>query len=488
MIKQVLQSKNMRNSFWNVSEVLVAPFILFISIPFFLRYLGSADYGIWMLVNTLIVLLQSLNLGLNTSTYKHVSHALAENNEKQITQTLNTNISLTILISLFGCLLLLVFLAGVFFFNWFVDQPDEKITLATSVLLGGFLLFSKLTEQILYNVYRAYESFQYVTILSISSKLVSVVGSIGIAYYSRNVALVLAFNAVIAVLFLPVSLYYLKRFIPFYHFRFTLQKTAIRHEVNYSMFVWMQTIVVVATYQGDRLLVSYGFGLDTLSFYTIVATIFNHIHMAFAALTGWVFPQIAKNIHDTAFVLRFYLHARNLSAFLAISILTIFALLSEPLFTIWLGTEHFLQIEAYLKLFTMFEFVFLFTIVPNFLLNGFGYEKLNWKLTLVYTLLNCIGMYGGYVFFQTVESILIGLVVTTIMGMFILHITLDHKFQLSKNSVVSTLVLFVPSLLGISSIYFTDWSLKIVLSLATIVSAYLLFIHVPKTKFNLLVQ
>jgi O-antigen/teichoic acid export membrane protein len=66
MIKRILQSKNSQNSIWNILEVLVSPLILFVSIPFFLQQLGTEEYGIWMFVNTIVVLLQSLNLGLNT--------------------------------------------------------------------------------------------------------------------------------------------------------------------------------------------------------------------------------------------------------------------------------------------------------------------------------------------------------------------------------------------------------------------------------------
>ena len=80
-----------------------------------------------------------------------------------------------------------------------------------------------------------------------------------------------------------------------YNFRLSFNKSHIKYEINYSVFVWFQSIAVIIAYQGDRILVSYGFGLATLSFYAIVATLFNHIHMAFGAILAWLFPQIVKS-------------------------------------------------------------------------------------------------------------------------------------------------------------------------------------------------
>jgi O-antigen/teichoic acid export membrane protein len=488
MIKRILRSKNSQNSFWNIFEVLVSPLILFISIPLFLTQLGTENYGIWMFVNTIVVLLQSLNLGLNTSTYKHVSSALSTEDEAQIKQTLSTNLSLTLLLSLIGFVIIGIIAFFILQFNVFIDASVQKSTLIYSLFLGGFILFSKLTEQILYAIYRAFEDFKYVTFISISSKIITVLGSVIIAYLTHNIVLVLLYNAFIGLCFLFINYRFIRRFLSFYRFQFQLTKAAIRFEVSYSFFVWLQSIAVVVTYQGDRLLVSSGFGLETLSYYTIVATIFNHIHMAFAALTGWVFPQIAKNQNDTSYIKQLYLNTRNVSAFITISLLAIFTFIAAPIFEGWLGITNFQHIAEYLNLFAMFEFVFIFTIMPNFFLNGSGYEKLNLKITLIYTLLNVIGMLLGYVVLHSVIGILIGLFVTTIIGMFILHVKMDKLFQLSQQAVFNTILLFIPSFLGCGIAYFDQWMVKLFFLAVTLISAYLLFIKKPNTSFNAFVQ
>jgi uncharacterized membrane protein (UPF0136 family) len=126
--------------------------------------------------------------------------------------------------------------------------------------------------------------------------------------------------------------------------------------------------------------------------------------------------------------------------------------------------------------------------MPNFFLNGSGYEKLNLKITLVYTVLNFVGMLLGYFVLNSVTGILLGLFVTTIIGMFILHYKMDQLFQLSQKAVYATITLFVPSLLGCGIAYFDLWVVKTLFLVATIVSAYVLFIKKPKTSFNAFIQ
>ena len=97
---KLLTSRNLQNSIWNVIEVLLGPTILFVSIPVFLSQLGAEDYGIWMLVNSIVIVMQAFNLGLNFSTYKHVSIAISKKDNQQISDTLNTNLSFTVVILL----------------------------------------------------------------------------------------------------------------------------------------------------------------------------------------------------------------------------------------------------------------------------------------------------------------------------------------------------------------------------------------------------
>lgn len=480
-------SKNLKNSVWNILEVSLMPFILFVSIPVFLNQLGAEQYGIWMFVNTVIVLMQALNLGLNSSTYKHVSQSLVEDNAKQIEQTLNTNLSLTALIGVCCFVLCAAIVLCIYQFNWFISDVENKDTVVTCLFIGIIILFTKLTEQIFYNVYRAFENFKYVTILSVAIKVFVLIGNVFIAIFTHEVVFVLAYTALVSLLGLFLNYKTLKRFIPYYQYKFKLSKPSIRYEIEYSLFIWLQSIAVIFAYQGDRLLVSYGFGLVVLSYYTIVSTLFNHVHMAFSAMTNWLFPQIVKNKENKALIFDLYLNTRNVSTVLSVFLLCLFCLLYKPLFIIWLGLENYSHISEYLKWFSIFEFFFIFTIVPNHFLNASENEKFSLRMVLFYTSLNIVGILIGAFFFNTIVAMLVGLVVSTVLAMYSYHHFIGKRFS-GKADFVSLTLMFIPSLLGSGTAFFDDYLFKYLAFILCLISMYFVFIRYHRTNFKLLVQ
>ena len=232
--KPIHFSKNLQNSIWNILEVVLSPLILFLSIPLFLEQLGNEDYGIWMFVNTVIIVFQTFNLGLNFSTYKHVSEAISNKNKQEITTTLNVNLSLNIIIFILVIFLISAFTFSIHKFDIFIDNADIKTKLISCIFIGLVIIFTKLTEQILYNVYRAFENFKYVTVITILIKLVTVVGNIFIAYQTQNIIYILIFTAFTSVVGLIINYAQLVKFKPSYSFKFTLSKILIKKEINYS--------------------------------------------------------------------------------------------------------------------------------------------------------------------------------------------------------------------------------------------------------------
>ena len=158
--KSIRFSKNLQNSIWNILEVVLSPLILFLTIPLFLDQLGNEDYGIWMFVNTVIIVFQSLNLGLNFSTYKHVSEAISNKNKQEITTTLNVNLSLNIIIFIFVFLLISAFTFSIHKFDLFIDDLDIKNKFLRFI---GFLLNNciqanlKNEEQLKFNFLKIFE-------------------------------------------------------------------------------------------------------------------------------------------------------------------------------------------------------------------------------------------------------------------------------------------------------------------------------------------
>ncbi len=478
-----ISSKNIKNTIWNLLEVVLSPLLFFISIPLFLEFLGEERFGVWMLLNAIILIMQALNLGLNISTYKHLSEAVRRQDWVFASNSLNTNVSLTILLTFIVGSVLFCIGLGIEYKEWFIETQTSKNQVLEVLVLCPFIVLVKFIEQIFYNVFRAFEEFKYVTWISLCVKVLTVGINLILAYYIQSIFYIFCCIGLISAFGIGASYILIKRKIPGYTFSFLLQAQFIRNEIKFALYTWLQSIAVIVVYQGDRLLVSHGFGVVTLSYYSVVATLFNHIHMGLTALTPWLFPQIVKaQEQGKAYVENLYINVRNIGIVASVILVLCFSLISEPLMILWLGKDTFIEIEMYLKWLTIFQFFFIFSIAPYFFMNASGQEKRSLKLVLMFTGLNVVGMLIGYMWFFTVEALLIGLSISTAIGMIAMHAIIETTLHI-KSNFKQLSFMFLPSIFGVCSVLSTEWW-KWIWALICLISLYIIYFKMFKTEFK----
>lgn len=447
-------SKAVNHTFWNVAGVVLTPALFFITIPFHIKYLGEEQYGLWVFVNTIIIVLQILNLGLPTSAYKHVAVSIPKRDYAQMQITINTTTSLTLVISLIGFLGIGALSLGIYHYHWFIHDTTYINILYACLFVGGFVLTGKLLENVMLNVFRAFEKFRTVALIMFSFKIVSTIISLIIAYVYHNVFYILIAISALQLLEIFYCFWYFKRLVPGYSYRWMLKKHELKHELKYSLYTWIQSVAVAIVYQSDRFLVSYIFGFTALTYYSIVATLFNHIHMGLAALSGWLFPRMAKLKTMNKDLTATYISIHNISTAASILLLCLFALFYQPLFTLWLGAEKLGYMIPFIKWYTAFQLFFIFTINPYYYLNAIGHERLSTRLVLMFSGLNLAGILFGYFMLGTQESFLIGLTVSTVIAMFLLLYFLNKRV-LKQYSISQIALMLLPSFAGMAMI-FTD--------------------------------
>jgi O-antigen/teichoic acid export membrane protein len=142
----------------------------------------------------------------------------------------------------------------------------------------------------------------------------------------------------------------------------------------------------------------------------------------------------------------------------------------------------------YIKWFSIFEFFFIFTIIPNYFLNASGHEKFNLKMVLLFTSINVVGIITGLLIYKTSVGMLIGLAFSTIVSMFILHYKIAQKFNSNKKSILNIALLFIPSFFGSGTAWFDNYSLKLLFFILCIFSLYFIYIKYYKTNFKVLTE
>ena len=404
--------RGLKHTIWSLLDTITYPVIYFALTPFLLRYMGTVVFGLWMVLNTLTTVLQLFNFNLGYTAMRHIAHERAAGSKQLVTDIINSLLKITFIqflgVSVIGAILVLVISAT----GWPGDYVYHFRYGAICFLLAAVLAGLKYFEQVFQNIVKSYDHFRGAALLNMLYRI----GSLGVTLiiavlFPQMIVYVLAGNVVFSLCYLAIHYAYIHRVLPFYKLAPVPEGGLVKRLLRYSFWPWIQSIFIVLTFQGDRFWVSGYAGLNEVSAYALIATMFNHIHMIFTAMVAWIFPRIigmhAKNEHAGTE----YQFIRSLLTVITIVSLLVFYWISPPLFRLWLGAETYGHIRPYVRVFTGFEIAFVHTIMPVFYLNGTGRERSATYVTLLCCSACYILMLGGLWIFGSPVALVQGMTI-----------------------------------------------------------------------------
>src|SRR4030042_1274014 len=81
------------NTFFNVVTLAAYAIVAFLLMRFFLRHLGKAEYGVWLLIGgSIFRYAPLLNLGLNSAINRYIPVYLAKGDEAGIQRVISTSL------------------------------------------------------------------------------------------------------------------------------------------------------------------------------------------------------------------------------------------------------------------------------------------------------------------------------------------------------------------------------------------------------------
>jgi O-antigen/teichoic acid export membrane protein len=96
---KLFKSQGFKNSFWSFLSAGSYPVLVLIATPLFLTKLGDKQYGVWVLVNTILQLMSSVNFGLGDSSIKFISESQAKEENQHTNQIVSLMLTLSLLVA-----------------------------------------------------------------------------------------------------------------------------------------------------------------------------------------------------------------------------------------------------------------------------------------------------------------------------------------------------------------------------------------------------
>jgi O-antigen/teichoic acid export membrane protein len=448
--------RNFRNTFWNMTDTILYPVVALGITPFFLTHLGEKMFGIYMLSFSILFSLQVLNLGLGTATLRNVARCLGSGDFEGVNHTINANVSFSFILFCICALAGGVIASLVRYAGLFGIEPALKTYTAECIFLASLIGGVKFCEQIIQACFKGLERFDVAAWFNMSVRVgILIVNIISVWAFQLSVLGMLTLNLTITVTILLLQFRGFKYLFAHYHFFPLFTKNRIWQELNFGVWIWLQSLVLIVTYQTDRYVVTY-IGLETLSYYGLTATIFNHVYLILGSLFPWLFPRIAvmKSRNEDAEPL--FRTVRSTVAAFGIISLAVFFLVREPLLTLWIGHEKFLKLDQFIPPFIGFEMFVILTIVPGAFLNSAGYEKPWFYVNAIYSLVTILAIFAGYFICHSAQGIIAGLIAGAAISTPVMQY-LTYNISPDSNFIEEVFLTSLPSIAGLLLVFSQGW-------------------------------
>ncbi len=451
-MNMAINSTNVRNSGWNLANILFYPAAFLAVTPFFINRLGENIFGEWMLINSYVfIAVHLVGFGLPVSVTAHVAEAIGQENRHKLYAYINASSRLlgrmTALTILFGLVLILLWLVDWTFFN---DEIWKALIIAT------FFIASKFPEILYQSIFKGQERYEKAAFFNMLNRFIALVLQVVLVVKGYSLAAIFTANLVVGTLVLLPQAWIIYRNLPGYRtylFRSLPEKKELYH---FGFWTWLQTIIAIVSYQLDRFIVAYFLGTATVTYYVLASTIVNHLHMAFEAVVSWLLPKVSRLRAATQETLGHFITIRAFSVGFSLLIIIVLYYVSEPLFTLWLGPEKYGKMIGFFRLFLVFEAFLILAIVPKYYLNAIkSLHFITW-LELMYKTAIVAGMIIVFIMFKTAESLIYGQILALFIFMPVEYYFVN-KHVLQSGKFREIILTSLPSILITGAILFRSW-------------------------------
>lgn len=418
--------------------------MMIVATPLFINKLGAEQYGLWMLINVLVQLINAFNFGIGESTIKAVSKNFALGQYQQMQETVNRNLFLALLLMCI-CLSIGLILSTVItsydLFNIPTSLRDEAYFI---IIIFSWSTGIKFIEQVFVSIFKGMQRFDISARLSMVGRLSYIFSAIVLVYFGFGLVQIAIASIIVNLLNLLLQLVVVFKKSPIYQLRPQFKQTYILHLFHDNFWYWLQSVIALFGFLSDRIILGSLANLKTVGYYSIAALIGSQIHNILLAFGGFVFPKVAsyealnKNINQIYFVSR---AAIAIAGWFVIIGLTLFG---DYLFRLWLGNDVFAEARVYINLYMAFIAVIILIIVPFHFINGSNKIQLNSLFEFLLRGSHLVAMYFGFNYYG-VQGLIWALIITTLLNMPIQYF-LFNKHILKLNGIHEAVLPVLPPL------------------------------------------
>jgi O-antigen/teichoic acid export membrane protein len=391
----------LRNALNNLAGALVPAVVMFVTVPIILKGLGSAQYGLLVILGSVTGYLAVFDINLTASSVKFLSDAQARGKSLRVMQVLSFSLSFYAAIGLIGAAGLYVFAGPLV--SWLVDPKLYDLATACTVMRAcsiGFALaqiytFALSIPQALqrYDVSARVEMLNGSLVPLATAGIVLMGGELLGVIWVRNLGSLLAVLGLVLVA---------RALLP--GLRLHWPDAALRREMlSFSAFAYLNRLASLSYQHSDKIVIATVLDVKQVAFYTVPVVLANRIMGLSYRLTEVIFPgSSALFAHGRVDEVR-ALMQNNMRYVFALNVMAVTALilLGDWFLRLWIGGEFARQGAPILTLIALGALIDSLTNAPGLVTDGSGRPRVTGTFAVLRAAVGLLGLYWGAIWDET---------------------------------------------------------------------------------------
>ncbi|MBE9028908.1 oligosaccharide flippase family protein [filamentous cyanobacterium LEGE 11480] len=285
----------LKNGLFNLIGSILRLLIGVVTVPLLIRFLGLADYGLWALVSSTLVLVGLAEGGLAASTVYFVSKDLGRQDGRSLMSTF-LMVSASMMTLATAMFIVLVVSAPIVSANFPNLTEAQRLIMVPALQWGGLAVWGRMFQGIFVGIEQSYNKYALNNLITTLQGMCSNIGLIVLAWHGENVIRLMQWQVAMVVIFFVVhAVFGLKLLSKTWGGKLGLiwDGRKFAQIIKYSTSVWLTSTGNVLFSQCDKVLVGAVLGPQLLGAYAAISGFTSQINGLASTMVQPVLPGIS---------------------------------------------------------------------------------------------------------------------------------------------------------------------------------------------------
>lgn len=332
------------NGVFGVAEYVSQPLGLLLTVPFLLRHMGAAQFGVWVLASAAVNGGSLLSTGFGDAAIKYVAVYRGQGDASGIGRIVRGMVSINLMLS---GLIALGFWCLAPYAARHIAQIDPAMELACqqSFRIGSLLLVARSVDNVFASTLRAFEQYGPAVQVSVCSRIAILIAAVVMVSRGSGVVDIMLATLCLSTLAAAAQAWAVRRAVGRISLLPSLNRETWRMIRGFGCFSWLQALSAVILGQGDRVVIGTLLGAPAVAMYALCDQAAQCIHGVVAAGFQVLFPHMSARLETESLVeVRHTLWVAfksNIALALILGVPVV--VLSRPMLVLWVGPDFALK-------------------------------------------------------------------------------------------------------------------------------------------------